>query len=192
MGIQSSVPIPPGLQNHAVVVPQSGEWIDKVLWDTQLYTDNVTTFLDFFTALPANIENGNLDQAGIVGGNRYFVIRAIGVFFRSLIAGDIRQLAKNGLLRLFIGNKDYSEWPISMLPPGGGVFGILSQTNAAAVQAVSHGVPDPRSHYTLARPLLIDANLNFRIRCEWPVAQNISGNTNVTVLLKGEVGRNIQ
>ena len=192
MGIQSSVPVPPGLQNHAVVVPQSGEWIDKVLWDTQTYVDNVTTALNFFQALPANIENGNLDQAGVVGGNRYFVIRAIGVFFRSAIAQDTRQLAKNGLLRLFIGNKDYSEWPISMLPPGGGVYGHVSTTAAAPIYAISHGVPDPRAQYTLVRPLLIDANLNFAVRCEWPVAQNISGNTQVTVLLKGEVGRNIQ
>lgn len=192
MGIQASVPVPPGLQNHAVVVPQSGEWIDKVLWDTQTYVDNVTTFLDFFQTLPANIENGNLDQAGIVGGNRYFVIRAIGVFFRSLIPTDIRQLSKNGLLRLFIGNKDYSEWPIALLPPGGGVYGEVTTTAAAPQRIVSSGIPDPRAHYTLARPLLIDANLNFRVRCEWPVAQNISGNTPVTVLLKGEIGRNIQ
>lgn len=192
MGIQASVPVPPGLQSHAVVIPSSGEWIDKMLWDTQLYTSAVTTILDFFQGLPANIENGNLDQAGIVGGNRYFVIRAIGVAFRTQHVTDIRQLSKNGMLRLFIGNKDYSEWIISMLPQGGGAFGTVDTTNNATVQFGVHGVPDPRAIYTLARPLLIDANLNFRVRCEWPVAVTLSGNVNVTVMLKGEIGRNIQ
>lgn len=192
MGIQATVPVPPGLESHAVVVPNSGEWIDKILWDTQLYTDNVTTFLDFFQTLPANIENGNLDQPGIVGGNRYFVIRAIGVAFRTKVVQDIRQLQKNGLLRLYIGNKDYSEWIISMLPTGGGAFGTVDTTNAVTVDFGNAGVQDPRAQYTLSRPLLIDANLNFKVRCEWPVAQNISGNVYVTVMLKGEIGRNIQ
>lgn len=190
--IGGRIPVPAVLAKHSVQVEDSGEWLDKVLWDTQLYTDNATTQLTFFTGLPATIEAGNLDQAGMVGGNRLFVIRQLAVGFRSNAAFDLTQLARNGVLRLFIGAKDYGEWIISKLPQAGGIQGAVATTNAATVQLANHGRPDPRCGYTLTRPLLIGPQTNFRVVCEWPVAQNISANVNVRVFLKGELGRFIQ
>ena len=188
-----TVPVPPQMQPLATAVPDASEWIDKIVWDTQNYAAAGTALLDFFQALPANLENGNLDLPGQIGGNRHFVVRAIGVFFRTSVLADIEVLSKHGLLRLFIGNKDYSEWPINLLPAGGGVYATLSSGIAATTSAAGvHGFPDPRAQYTLSRPLLIPAQLNFRVRCEWTGAPAISALTPVTVMLKGELGRNIQ
>lgn len=186
------LPIPAAIKRHATLVPDSGEWIDKVFWDTQTYVDNATVTLDFFQALPATIEAGNLDQPGMVGGNRLFVIRQIGVFFRTGNVYDIGQLTRNGVLRLFIGNKDYSEWVISKLPVAGGSYPLHATTNAATTHLGNNGIQDPRAGYSLTRALLIGPQLNFRVRCEWPVAQNITANVDVKVLLKGELGRFIQ
>ena len=190
--IQGRIPVPAALAKHSVQVEDSGEWLDKVLWDEQTYLDNATTLLTFFTGLPASIEAGNLDQAGMVGGNRLFVIRQIAVGFRTALFTDIDQLIRNGVLRLFIGAKDYGEWIISKLPQAGGVSGFVDTTNNATISLANNGHPDPRSGYTLTRPLLIGPQTNFRVVCEWPVAQNISANVVVRVFLKGELGRFIQ
>ncbi len=187
------VPIPPQMANLATAVSDTSEWLDKIFWDTQSYAAAGTALLDFFQTLPANLELGNMDLPGQIGGNRVFIIRALGVFLRTAIDADIEILSKHGLLRLFVGNKDYSEWPINLLPAGGGVYAHESSGVAAQlVNLASHGVPDPRAQYTLSRPLLIPAQLNFRVRCEWPNAPAISAQTFVTVMLKGELGRNIQ
>jgi hypothetical protein len=189
----NSIPIPPEMAKYKTAVEDAAEVLDKVFWDTQNYAAAGSTLLTFFQALPANIELGNLDQPGIIGGNRPFLIRAISVAFRTQISDDIRILAAQGVLRLSIGNKDYSEWPVHLLPPGGGVCvafstGVLAQN----VEGATFGVPDVRNCYTLAKPLLIPPQLNFRVTMEYRAAQAISAQTAVTVLLKGEIVRYVQ
>ena len=188
-----AIPIPAEMKKYATAVSDAAEVLDKVFWDTQQYAQAGSTLLTFFQALPANIELGNLDQPGIIGGNRPFLIRAISVAFRTLVAADIAILARRGVLRLNIGNKDYGEWPVEMLPPGGGVYaffttGVVTQQ----VEAATFGVPDARNCYTLTKPLLIPPQLNFRATLEYQAAQAISVATQVTVLLKGEIVRYVQ
>jgi hypothetical protein len=181
------------MQKYATAVEDAAEVLDKVFWDTQNYAAAGSTLLTFFQALPATIEAGNLDQPGIIGGNRPFLIRAVSVAFRTLIPADIKILSDRGVLRLSIGNKDYSEWPVHLLPPGGGVYayfttGVLAQD----VNGATFGVPDVRNCYTLTKPLLIPPQLNFRVTLEYQAAQAITAQTAVSVLLKGEIVRYVQ
>lgn len=185
-----TLPIPSNIKQYATTVDNSAEVIDKILWDSGTYAAAGTQFLDFFQSLPTSILNGNLDQAGMVGGNRPFLIRQIGVKVQSRVADDVMRLIHHGFFRLYVGNKGYGDWPISFLPPGGGVTGIA--TGAALVERAQFGVADPRACYSLVKPLLLSPNLNFRVRLEWPGAPVISGPTAIRVLLKGEMVRYIQ
>jgi len=126
-------------------------------------------------------------------------IRAIGVEVINTAAAaqtdiaDFFSIIQRGVARLFIGNKDYSEWPIYLLPSSGGVAGMRFTNTAATLGLVlSNGVPDVRNSYTLSRPLLIPRQLNFRIRLEWPGATAVTSNFDVRVVLKGEISRQIQ
>ena len=196
--MNGNIPIPSGLANHSVTVPNASEWVDKVLWDTQQYAAAGQVFLDFFQGLPASLPAGNLTQAGTIGNNA-FIIRSIGVFARGTATGaagvglGIAVLASQGVCRLFIGAKEYGVWPIHSLPVGGGVNGFaMDTTGLSPYETTNIGFPDPRAGYNLTRPLLIPPNLNFRVRLEWAAAIAITNATNLVVCLKGEMGRFVQ
>jgi hypothetical protein len=194
-----AIPVPRNLRKHQVTVPNAGEWVDWVLWDTQTYVDNTTLALDFFTTTNAAIQTSNMETAGQLPGQKMFLLRAIGVSIGPATVNtagvtpfvDAAGLINNGALRLDIGSKSYAEWPIYLLSAGVGVYG-QSYTGAATNAVNSNGIPDPRATYALARPLLLTSNLNFKCRCEWAVAVNTTANCRVRVMLKGELGRPVQ
>jgi hypothetical protein len=193
------IPVPRNLRKHQVTVPNAGEWVDWILWDTQIYTDNATTRLDFFLGTQASIVDGNMETGGQMPGQKMFLLRGIGVEILPPLntsatttpLADVVALIHHGAMRLNIGSKSYSEWPLYLLSAGGGMYG-QPYTAAATVTYGSNGMPDPRACYGLARPLLLTSNLNFNARIEWAAALNITANVRVRVLLKGELGRPIQ
>jgi hypothetical protein len=193
------IPIPPQLLRHRVSVPGAGEWIDKVIWANQTYPAAGITFLDYFLTTSAVLFTSNMEAAGQLPGDKEFLIRSIGVQVINSAAAaqtdiaDYFSVIQRGVARLFIGNKDYSEWPIYLLPASGGVAGLRYTNTAATLGLVlSNGVPDTRNSYTLSRPLLIPRQLNFRVRLEWPAATAVTSDLIVRVLLKGEISRQIQ
>lgn len=192
------IPIPPSFFASKTTLPDVGEWIDKCLWDTQTYLAAGVTALNFFQTTNVNPVLSNMEAAGNIPGNKAFLVRAIGVQVFSVAAAadviaDIFNVIHRGVGRFFIGNKDYSEWPLHQLSESGGVFGAVATGIAATeVNFVGNGLPDPRASYTLTRPLLIENQLNFRFRCEWPALGAIGANVSVRVVLKGEMGRQVQ
>lgn len=190
--MNATIPVPGGLADYRTTIPNASEWVDKILWDTQSYAQAGQVSLDFFQSVPANLPNGNLQQAGTIGNN-VMIVRSIGVFVRSNIGTDIAIIATQGILRFDIGAKNYGIWPIDQLPAAGGVVGWgMNDTGLSPYTVSNHGVPDPRAAYTLTRPLLIPPNLNFKVRLEWAAAIAISVQTSVTVMLSGEMGRFVQ
>jgi hypothetical protein len=193
----NGIPIPSGMGNMGVTVPNASEWVDKVLWDTQQYAAAGQVNLDFFQGLPPSLPAGNLVQAGTIGNN-VMIVRSIGVFARSGATGvsvglGVAVLVSQGVLRFDIGAKNYGIWPLNQLPVGGGVAGFASNdTGLLPYDTSNFGVPDPRASYNLTRPLLIPPNLNFRVRLEWAAAIAITNATNLVVCLKGEMGRYVQ
>lgn len=193
------IPVPRNLRKHQVTVPNAGEWIDWILYDTQIYVDNTTTRLDFFLGTQASIVDGNMETGGQMPGQKMFLLRGIGVEVLPPLntsattapLSDVVAIINHGAIRLNIGSKSYSEWPLYLLSAGGGIYGN-PYTAAASVTYGSNGVPDPRACYGLARPLLLTSNLNFSARIEWAAALNTAANVRIRVLLKGELGRPIQ
>jgi hypothetical protein len=194
-----AIPVPRNLRKHQVTVPNAGEWVDWILYDTQIYTDNVTTRLNFFLGTQASIVDGNMETGGQMPGQKMFLLRGIGVEVLPPLNTsattapliDVIALVHHGALRLNIGSKSYSEWPLFLLSAGGGTYGS-PYTAGATVTYGTNGIPDPRACYGLARPLLLTSNLNFSAQIEWAAALNITANVRVRVLLKGELGRPVQ
>ena len=193
------IPVPRNLRKHQVTVPNAGEWIDWILWDTQIYVDSTTTRLDFFLATQASIVDGNMETGGQMPGQKMFLLRGLGVEVLPPLntsatttpLSDVVSLIHHGAMRLNIGSKSYSEWPLFLLSAGGGLYGN-PYTAAATVTYGQNGIPDPRACYGLARPLLLTSNLNFSARIEWAAAINTVANCRIRVFLKGELGRPIQ
>jgi len=196
----AGIPVPRNLRKNQVTVPNAGEWIDWILYDTQVFTDNSTVVLDnFFGTVRASIVDGNMETAGQMPGQKMFLLRGIGVEVLPPLNSsattapliDVIALIHQGALRLNIGSKSYAEWPLFLLSAGGGVFGN-PYTAGASVTYGTNGLPDPRACYGLARPLLLTSSLNFSCRIEWAAAVNITANCRIRVLLKGELGRPVQ
>jgi hypothetical protein len=193
------LPIPQTLRKYQTTVPDSVEWVDWILYDTQIYTDNVTTRLNFFLGTQASIVDGNMETGGQLPGQKQFMVRGIGVEILPPLNTsatttpmiDVIALVHHGAMRLNIGSKSYNEWPLFLLSAGGGTYGS-PYTAGATVTYGSNGIPDPRACYGLARPLLLTSSLNFSAQIEWAAALNITANVRVRVLLKGELGRPIQ
>ena len=192
------IPIPPSFFTAKTSLPDIGEWIDKVLWDTQTYVAAGVTTLNYFRTTNVNPMITNMEAAGNIPGKKAFLVRAIGVQVFSVgaavdVIADIANVIHRGVCRFYIGNKDYSEWPIYLLSESGGVYGAWDDgTAATTVQSAGNGIPDPRASYTLTRPLLIENQLNFTARCEWPALGAIGADVSVRVILKGELGRQVQ
>jgi hypothetical protein len=192
------IPIPESFFQAKTTLPDVGEWIDKAIWDTQTYLAAGSATLNFFRTTSVNPMISNMEAAGNIPGNKAFLVRAIGVQVFTPAAAvdiiaDLAGVINRGVCRLFIGNKDYSEWPIYLLSESGGVFGDISDGTAATLLAnVGNGIPDPRASYTLSRPLLIENQLNFTARCEWPALGAVGADVSVRVILKGELGRQVQ
>lgn len=192
------IPIPPALLKYRTSIPNAGEWIDQVFWHSRLYPALGTGSLDFFTVTDPSLFVTNMEAPGQMAGDKEFLVRAIGVeiFQNAALVpatdpADFDSLSDLGVARLYIGNKDYSEWPVYLLTAGGGVAGY--QTNPAAAAAlVNNGVADPRAVYSLAKPLLIPRQLNFKVRVEWPTAPALTTALYVRVSLRGEITRQIQ
>lgn len=198
--MNGALPVPRRLRKHQVTLPDVGEWVDWILYDTQVYVDNTTLVLaNYFGTVRASIVDGNMETAGQMPGQKVFFLRGIGVEVLPPLNTsattapliDTIALIHTGALRLNIGSKSYAEWPLFMLSQGGGVYG-QPYTAGASVTYGSNGVPDPRACYALARPLLLTSSLNFSAQIEWAAAVNITANVRVRVLLKGELGRPIQ
>lgn len=196
----------------ATKVPEGFEKITWSFYDRQTYTSTSTTGLNYFQDVRADKLLGNIKANGAMTADESFAVMAIRfglVADHHQIADeaadptasgdpieDIDRLINNGVLTLKIQNKDYGEWPLFMLPLGGGVWGstsISGTTTAGSAFVASigqNGVPDPRAVYTLSVPIVLPPLTNFLIRTEYPTAQTLLGGNQATiVILDGEIIR---
>lgn len=202
-------PIP---QEWAGYVTQSNvglEVIPAILYDTQTYTDNVTTILPFFTQVPANESVGNVNPPASLPNPESFLIKNICWFVTNELEtidqgaaaaalpsqfDDIVLLANTGILKLFIGDKPYGPWPLFRLPCS--TYPKLTGLAAAGAEAANlvsaYGNTDGPM-YPVLPPLLIAPNQKFRVSLEWPAgAVNLAANRSIKVLLDGQKSRGIQ
>ena len=179
--------------------------INWIWYDTLTYTSTTTTLLTFFNAVRATQDLGNMELAGTLANPKAFLIRAIRVYFKTQpaivtavpsIANDVARLINNGFAQLTIGNKNYGTWPLVALPGGAGVYTEIAGAGAEATdEFLSYGAsgpPDPRAVYALTQPLMIDPQINFQFTLNWAAAQTLTANTDIMVMLDGELMRPVQ
>lgn len=186
---------------YGTLLAQS-QTISWIWYDKQLYTSTSTVLQTFFNAIRPTLDLGNMVVAGALQGMQAFVVKAIRVYFNTIVStgatfvgsiNDVSQLLNTGVLTLTVGQKNYGVWPLYALPAGGGAAGFL--TNAIATQQIQlgqNGNADPRSVYTLEHPLLIEPQISFAAQIQWPAALTLVANLNITVMLDGSLIRPVQ
>lgn len=191
------------------------ETVGAVLYDTVTYTSGTTTVLQLFNATRSTIDLSNMEAAGQLPYPKSFLVRAIRFYVKQVPtsqdqAGDgvvqtgalnnIAQLINTGVFTLQIGAKPYFQYPLWAIPSGGGVFGALGLTNIAAGTPIVGtlvdygvvGLPDARAVLTLTKPILIGPQINFVGTIQWPTPVTLTGSTNITVCLDGDLTRPVQ
>lgn len=200
-------PIP---SEWAVYVTQSNvglEVIPHILYDTQVYVDNTTVILPFFTTSPANESLSNVNPPAILPNPESFLIKNIAWFVPNELEtidqgaaaalpsqiNDIILLGNTGILKLFIGEKPYGPWPLFRLPCSTFVKGMLAAAGAEAANLASAYGNTDGPMYPVLPPLLIAPMQKFRVSLEWPAgAVQLLANRNIKVLLDGQLSRGIQ
>lgn len=189
------------------------EALGWMLWDTATYTSGTTTQLTFFTALRATIDLSNMQLAGQLPAPQAFLVRAIRFYPKQVprattraasgnaqtgVVSDIQLLINTGVLELTVGAKSYGLLPLWLLPSGGGAFGAYAAdgdepSTGILIDYATNGVPDPRNVFTLAIPIFIGPQINFRVTVTWPAALTLAGgNTSLCVGLDGDLIRPVQ
>jgi len=172
---------------YSSIYPRGRDIIDGALWDTLPYVSGAagTTRLEFFSAVRATLDLSNMRAAGQLPVPESFLVRSIRVYFRTypqgitLAAGlqtgmieNVAVLSHQGALTFNVGQTDWGIYPVDMLPAGGGVCGSLCQigiaTNVVSIEYAQNGVPEFRNSFTLAVPVLIEPQVNFRCVMTWP------------------------
>ncbi len=185
------------------------EVIPYVLYDTQTYTDNVTTTLEFFSAIPANESISNVNPPRVLPNPNSFLIQAIRVHVPIELTtsdqgaadaaipspgNDVIELINTGILNLRIGSKPYGPWPLFILPVSTGfkwTFGGAAGGEAANL-LTGYGFTDGPL-YSLIPNLLIAPLQQFSVTLSWPAgAVDILANRTIKVLLDGQLSRAIQ
>lgn len=191
---------------------QYGDAIEKIgwmWWDTASYVSTTTTQLTFFTAARANRILSNMEIVGQLASPKAFLVRAIRIqplilpFVTTAAADgntqtgsldDLRALLNTSYCEITIGQKTYGQFLSWTLPAGGGVVPFMQTGDIdVVVEYGNNGVADPRAAYTLSTPLFIAPQINFRVDMYWAAALTLDGgNTNIAVILDGDLLRPVQ
>jgi hypothetical protein len=200
-------PIPAEWTKYLTQSPIGLEVIPDQLWDTQTYTDNTTTSLDFFTAVAANLALSNMTQPGMLPNPQSFLIEAVRLYFRTQVTtddagaagafasiyNDVVLLVNTGIFLLTIGNKRYGPWRMWTMPAGSYAQGVIATAGAEAANLV-HDYAQVGGPLWQLRPNLMIAPLqNFNANLSWPAgAVNLTGNVACEVLFEGQRARGVQ
>jgi hypothetical protein len=192
------------------------EAIGWTWWDVNNYATAATNALAFFTTMKATLNLSNMQNAGQLASPQAFFLRAIRVKFyaqpfaigaaiapliQPSLMNDLINLTQGGVLQLTVGQKIYGQWPLWMLPAGGGVLDMGMTVSVAALAAdtvidyADNGVQDPRAVYSLTKPLFIAPQINFRCDLLWPAGAVALATTSplpIWVGLDGDLIRPVQ
>ena len=175
------------------------------------YTSATTVQLTYFQVIPGNLSLGNMKLAGQLGAPQAFFLRVprVQVFLYptaiSAVANatqqtgnlnDLLALLYTGTLQLSILDKVYGQWPLWMLPSGGGPAPAGTGSIAAApIYMANNGLQDPRAVYSLSVPLFLAPQVTFKVDIFWPAALtlvSLPANPYVGVFLDGDLIRPVQ
>lgn len=191
---------------NAKAVPPSGrspEAIWHCAYDTQTYTDNATTTLDFFTAVNTDKTLSNMEAAGQFPAPQVFQLYAItcdvwtaaGVSTSATTVGNANDI----YLLLMVGrpawlftlqNKTYGRYPLITLHGSGGPDAFLSSTVAAVSQQFARNMPHGGWNYNGS--ITIPAQTSFQFNVLWAAAQDLTADWRVRINLFGQLDRAVK
>jgi hypothetical protein len=206
----------PLFQDYKVKYGANLEFIGSTLYDSEIFVSGAagSTSLSFFQTKRTNISAGNLPLAGTLPDPQGFLVMSMRFYPRVLprsgaraaagspnvsgAVGDVVQLINTGVLSLVLLNKKYGQFPLWMLPSGGGVSGGIAAEGATAdpggvVDFATNGVPDARNAYVLQEPLFIPPVTEIGVTLSWPSPLTLAGgDTVLQVLFDGYMVRPVQ
>lgn len=185
------------------------EFIPGTLFDTQQYPLAGTLQLNYFTARAATADMGNLALGNTLPARTGFLIMSIRVQLDSppqnttaVATGTVQtgnvsnftQILNRGTVDFEVLNKNYGQWPLWMLPAGGGVAATIATGDIDIItDYANNGLPDARNMYVLETPLFLSPLVNFNIFMRWPALRPIVVNvTPITLLFDGMTVRPVQ
>lgn len=205
MGAPKIVAQPFSVQNRKAIPPSgmSPEAIWHAAYDTQTYTDNATTSLDFFTAVNADKTLSNMEAAGQFPAPQVFNLfgiyadlwTAVGVSTDAATAGNANDL----YLLLMVGrpswrftlqNKNYGYYPLSMLHGSGGPDVFFSQTVATVSQQTAKNIQHGGWNYNGS--ITIPAQTSFQFNVIWQAAQNLTADWRIRITFTGILSRAVK
>lgn len=200
---------PPEYEAYNTQYPGAKEVIGWTFYDTVTYTSTTDVALKFFDTIRANTSLSNMEAAGSIASPQAFFIRAIG--WRPVnrpratvtsatantqpgIFDDVVQLGNTGVFSLTIGQKLYGRYPMWRLPAGGGASGYSTSGDVDVnTDYANNGIPDARNVFSLAQPIFLAPQINFKVELNWATALTLAfGNTPLQVLLDGDLIRPVQ
>ncbi len=192
-------------QNRKAIPPsgRSPEAIWHCAYDTQTYTDNSTTSLDFFAAVNADKSLSNMESAGQFPAPQVFNLytisadlwTAVGVSTSATTVGNVNDI----YLLMFTGrprwtftlqNKTYGPYPLSTLHGSGGPEAWLSQTVATVTQQAARNALHGGWNYNGS--ITIPAQTSFQFNVTWAAAQDITANWLLRISLFGILSRAVK
>jgi hypothetical protein len=200
-------PIPFEWTKYITQSPVGLEVIPDQLYDTQTYTDNSTTNMNFFSSVATNQSTSNMTQPGMLPNPQSFLIQAIRLYFRVTVMtvdmaasaanlvgtiNDIALLVNTGRLTLTIGQKTYGPWRLWMLPAGSFLNPSLAAAGAEAAAQVSTYGQIGGPLWGMFPHLMVAPMQNFSVQLQWPSAVDLSANMDIEVMFDGQRARAIQ
>lgn len=180
------------------------EAIPHVLFDTQLYTDNVTIAQQFYQAINVDKTLCNMAGAGQLPEPQYFQVFNCGIDVLAEdsttsggIAGvhdDINKLIRVGhpAVTLTIAGKRYIDSiPATFFHTSGGATGFNAGTWTAEENIVWADNSIPDGGWCVNGSIIIPPKQAFDVTINWAAAVNISGNQSIRFWMAGVLFRRV-
>jgi hypothetical protein len=158
------------------------EILSQPFWDDITLGATAVRATLFQTLTSKTLYDTNMTVAGAMPSDNFFKIKGIAFSQLPGQTGALLIALQKGTLELFVGSSSKLQIPLFMLTSGAGIGGIVS----ASTETVNAGIPDPRAIYTLDNPIDLNAGVNFKVECVWPVAPTAS---TFWVFLLGDLDR---
>lgn len=174
-----------------------GDLLTQPLYDELPVLAAGTTQLVYFSQpvgqAGKTILNTNMQLAGQVQAGYKMNVLALAISFRlGTLRSNIVTCLDTAFGQFNIASKWWWQSPLRFLPGGVGLAYFSNEAAAAALQAASNGVADPRAIYTLRQPIAITQTESFNFTVAYAAAVAPTVDTQMTVALHGELTRTVQ
>ena len=200
-------PIPAAWMQYVTQIPGALEEVPSVLYDTEVYVDNTTTELNFFTDVEATRDLSNMTQPGMLPNPQSFLIECIQFFVKYEVqtadsgsagdfasrVNDVALVSNTGIAQLIISEKRYGPWPLWLLSAGSFLQSSMTQAGAEAANLTQNYGQIGGPRYVLYPYLMISPLQRFQLDLLWPAgAVDTTANVTIQILFNGRLARAVQ